>query len=251
MERAAFLIEKTGQTISCLLNPENVQMRRQAGIQPRYSITGKVSGGTTNEDPLLYAGGGRTELDLQLLFDVDLTMSGSSITTGTEDVRDLTQPLWKMTGKLVGESATGDIPLVHFIWGKAWKIPGLISNIAERLEQFTNIGVPRRSWVHLRMIKVTQLSKPASSSLQAQARKKSPTLSDLEQAVAMDKVITYNTSSAGDDLNANTGAQLPILAHRYLGNAEWWPLLARFNNVENPSRILAGTVLRIPVISEL
>ena len=45
-----------------------------------------------SDDPLLYTGGGRTELDLDLLFDVSL--AGSSV--ATRDVRDLTRAFWDL-----------------------------------------------------------------------------------------------------------------------------------------------------------
>lgn len=57
MERVAFLIEDTGERLGCLLNPESLVMRRQAGIRPRQSVGGLVTGADLSDDQLLYCGG--------------------------------------------------------------------------------------------------------------------------------------------------------------------------------------------------
>jgi hypothetical protein len=158
MERVAFLVEETNERIGCLLNPETLVMRRTAGVRPQRSATGQLTGEGLTDDPLLYTGGGRTELDLDLLFDV--TLAGSSISSG--DVRDLTRPLWNLTENAARQEGYGQPPLVRFIWGKSWNIPGVIVSVAERLEYFTRDGVPRRSWLRMRMIRANEPpSKPA------------------------------------------------------------------------------------------
>ncbi len=72
MEKVAFLIEDTGEHIGCLLNPETVVMTRTAGVEARRSSGGRLTGAGLADDPLMFTGGGRTELKLDLLFDVDL-----------------------------------------------------------------------------------------------------------------------------------------------------------------------------------
>src|SRR5947209_8164329 len=98
MERVAFLIEETGERLRCLLNPESLVMRRVAGIHPRHSAGGQVTGAGLTDDPLLYTGGGRTELELDLLF--DLSLAGSSFTS--DDIRDMTRPLWELAENAQG-----------------------------------------------------------------------------------------------------------------------------------------------------
>ena len=146
MERVAFLVERTNQRLGCLLNPEQLVIRRTAGIHPRQGATGVLTGAGLSDDPLIFTGGGRTELELSLLFDVSL--AGSSVVSA--DIRDLTAPLWQLAENPEPD-AEGRPPLVRFIWGKAWNIPGVIVAVAERLEHFTPGGVPQRSWLRLRM----------------------------------------------------------------------------------------------------
>jgi hypothetical protein len=152
MVRVYFLIEAKQERIHCLLNPEGLVIRRQAGIQPRRSATGQLTGVGLEDDPLLFTGGGRTQLDLDLLFDVAL--SGSSIKA--EDVRSLTRPLWQLAENSSREGDNTRPPLVRFIWGKSWNIPGYVTAVAERLERFTPDGIPQRSWLRLRFVRASE-----------------------------------------------------------------------------------------------
>lgn len=81
MERVTFLVERTGERIPCLLNPECLEVRRSAGVVRRRSAGGAVLGNPRTDDPLIATGGGITEYQLKLLFDVDLLADQSG--TGT------------------------------------------------------------------------------------------------------------------------------------------------------------------------
>ena len=92
MERVAFIVEETGERIDCLLNPDTVVVRRQAGLRRRRTAGGIVTGTNLADDPLMATGGGRTELELELLFDVTISPTEPPI----ENVQDLTRPLWAL-----------------------------------------------------------------------------------------------------------------------------------------------------------
>src|ERR1700686_4396973 len=106
MERVAFLLEKTGERIPCLLNPASVVVRRLAGVRVRQSSTGPLTGAALKDDPLLYTGGGMTEILLDLLFDVSL----AGTTVAAEDVRELTRPLTGLAEGSEGEDGYGQVP---------------------------------------------------------------------------------------------------------------------------------------------
>src|SRR5919199_346831 len=146
MERVAFLIEDTGVRLGCLLNPESLVTRRVAGVRRRRSLSGHLTGVRLADDPLLYTGGGRMELELDLVFDVSL--AGSSITS--DDVRDLTRPLWDLAENTPSDDGWGRLPVVRFVWGKSWNLPCVVEAVAGRLEYFTAEGAPRRSWLRMR-----------------------------------------------------------------------------------------------------
>ncbi len=158
MDRVAFLIEASNQRIDCLLNPENLVIQRQAGVRARRSASGQVAGPGLGEDPLLFTGGGRTQFDLDLLFDVDL--SGSSIRV--KDVRELTRPLQQLAENSAQDQNPRRLPLVRFVWGKTWNIPGYVTALVERLEAFTPEGVPQRSWLRLRFLRADEAPKESA-----------------------------------------------------------------------------------------
>src|SRR5918992_121849 len=103
MERVAFLLEETGQRVGALLNPESVVVRRQAGVRRRRSVAGGLTGTALADDPLLFTGGGRTELELELLFDTSLVGS----TMVSDDVQGLTRPLWELAENVTGPDGFG------------------------------------------------------------------------------------------------------------------------------------------------
>lgn len=246
MERVAFLIEETNERLGCLLNPDSLVMRRVAGVVPRRSAGGYFTGMGLRDDPLLYTGGGRTELELNLLFDVSL--QGSSIETS--DVRDLTGPLWNLAENSRSTNGHRQPPLVRFVWGKSWNIPGIVVTVAERLEQFTADGAAQRSWLHLRLWRVDEAANDAVSQGQVLPQQM-PSPTDLEMppdSVPEDNVQTHIVSS---------GERLDSIAAQYYSNQPaamvpgLWRLLASFNGLQNPFDLPAGLLLRIPPFSIL
>ncbi len=251
MERVAFLLEESGNRLGCLLNPESLVMRRTAGVQPRRTLGGQLTGERLADDPLLYTGGGTTELRFDLLFDV--TLAGSSIES--DDVRDLTRPLWELAENSRGDDGTGRPPLVRFVWGKSWNIPGVVAAVAERLEQFTPEGAPQRSWLRMRLLRV---SEPAAQAAAAQAAEQLPfsaeDLSSIDETVAppegaeVHEIVGGGEESPQPDAPGVSGAsteRLDELAYRYYGNPAYWRALAAFNGIDDPLHLAAGSLLRI------
>jgi hypothetical protein len=243
MERVTFLVEHTGVRLGCLLNPESVVVRRTAGIRHRQSAGGPLTAMAMTDDPIVFTGGGTTELQLDLLFDV--TIAGSSIQTS--DVRGLTAPLWELTENQPGDDGYARVPLVRFVWGKSWNIPGVVAAVAERLEFFTPGGAPRRSWLRMRFLR-TQMSTvdlsalratamPMSSVLDSQATPASPAAEDRVVEVVGD--VDETTPGSG------TIPRLDTIAQRYLGHPSWWRLIALANDVADPLRA-SVRLLRIP-----
>lgn len=250
MERIAFLIESTGERVSALLNPDTLVVRRQAGVRARRAAGGQLAGSGLSDDPILYTGGGRTELELDLLFDVGL----SGATTVAKDVRDLTLPLWNLSENATAEDGFGKPPLVRFLWGKAWNIRGLVTALAERLEEFSSEGAAQRSWLRLRLLRVNEPGwKPpvAAPPVPLQPTPVSPE----GIVVPPESVLVYQTKGSGetDAAGETTGAgeRIDEIASRIYGDPALWRLVASFNNLDDPSSIPAGTVLQLPPPSAL
>jgi len=152
MERVAFLIEDTGEHFGCLLNPETVVMSRTAGVEPRRSAGGRLTGAGLADDPLHFTGGGHTELRLDLVFDVDLAPENVTVS----DVRQMTRPIWKLAENSAEVDKKRRPPSVHFLWGRAWDMPGIVTEVAERFDRFAADGSPLRSWMRLVFVRVGQ-----------------------------------------------------------------------------------------------
>jgi hypothetical protein len=246
MDRVGFLIEETGERLPCLLNPETIEITRQAGLRPRRSIGGAMTGRGLADDPLLYTGGGVTELKLDLLFDVEL--AGGTIRT--QNVRHLTERLWALAENAVGNNGCGRAALVRFVWGKAWNILGLVVALSERLECFTPEGAPRRSWMRMRLVRVE-----APDATVAAPRTQSPEelLEQLEgREISPDQLRVHEMLGGGEGEAGEppgVGERLDDLAQRTYGDPSLWRLLAAFNAIEDPLHIPPGRLLRLPPIT--
>lgn len=230
MERVAFLIEQTNERLVCLLNPERLEIKRAAGVRTRASAGGALTGAGLADDPLLYTGGGRTELELELLFDIEL--AGSTVTT--DDVRTLTAPFWNLAENLPRRGGYGQVPLVRFIWGKYWNIPGVVVSVAERMDRFTAAGAPQRSWMRLRMLRVQEPDAPAEPAALSAAP---PSVESLALEVE-ELQVRYHEIVGGE--------RLDDIATQHYGAPSYWRLIAQFNGIADPFALPAGMVLVIP-----
>lgn len=254
MERVAFLVESTNQRISCLLNPEDQQdsfiIERSSGVarEPQSSL----SRSSLSDNPVVFRSRGDTRLSLKLLFDVDL-ITANRLYIG--DVRDLTRPIWQLAEYTTSRGSYDGLPRVRFIWGRAWNIPVVVESVAERFERFTAGGVPQRSWMSLRLLRLTDEVPPADP-----PKRYAPAdIPELSTAPVSWPGGLPGKPSAGDPswgvhqvLGGDTGGEsLWQIAVKYYGDPSLWRLIARANEIDDPSRLPAGAVLRIPPMSLL
>jgi hypothetical protein len=235
MDRVSFLIEETGQRIECLLNPEHLIIRRQAGIQPRQSAAGQFSGVKMSDSPLLYTGGGRTEMEVRLLFDVTL----AGLATPVTDVRTMTAPLWRLAENTTNPQGYAHPPAFRMVWSKTVNEAVMITAIAERLEYFTNDGTPQRSWLTMRLVRVS-----------VDPEDLNPPLPPLTASTAS---LEGNSEEAAELLAGEVtphevidGERLDEIAARQYGDPSYWRLVASLNGVENPLELGAGQQLVLP-----
>lgn len=248
MERVTFLLEETGQRISCLLNPDTVVVRRKSGVREQRSAAGQLTGAGLADDPLLFTGGGRTELELDLLFDTSLVDS-AEVPVG--DVQGLTRPLWDLTENVSGQDGFGRLRTVRLIWGKTWNVKGVITAIAERSERFEPTGAPQRSWLRLRLVRVG--AKAATSATVAQPAKAFANMG-VSGDVPEEQVVVHQIIGGDEAVGAGgsvSGERLDEIAARYYGEPALWRVLAAFNGISDPTRVPPPRTLRIPPLSAL
>lgn len=234
MERVAFLIDETGERVDCLLNPETVHVTRLAGVRPRTGASGQITGLGLADDPLVFTGGGRTELVMDLLFDVDFV----DAQVRPEDVRALTRPLWMLSENSAVEHGWVRPPLVRLVWGKTWNVPGVIVAIAERFDGFSLGGTPSRSWLRLKLARITEDAASAQQGFESElAAAQTPSAAPGTAVVA---------TGDGTEQPGYSGVRFDLLANDALGSPLRWRLLAEHNNIVNPFEVEAGTPLAVP-----
>lgn len=252
MERVAFLIEDTGEHLGCLLNPETVVMTRTAGVEPRRSAGGKLTGSGLADDPLLFTGGGHTELRLDLLFDVDLAPGNLHL----QDVRQMTRPIWALAENSAEVERQRRPPSVRFVWGRAWNVPGIVTEVAERFDRFSPDGSPLRSWMRMVFVRVGQ-SADEEGGENYELAQRLPAV-DLT-APPVDTLPVYGdggTPGAALMGNPDGEATLPEVPPGELGRLSLaafgtpllWKLLLEYNNIDDPARF-AGP-LAVPPLGE-
>jgi hypothetical protein len=250
MERVAFLIERSGQQISCLLNPDSVVIRRSAGLKTRTAGGPIATGAALSDDPVVATGGGVTEIEIDLLFDVDLARNmapqptanagdGAEAPAVEMDVRELTRPVWNLAENAEGEDGYGVPPLIRMIWGRSWNVPALVSAIAERLQRFSPTGAPQRSWLRLRLRRVSDTGGPAPLREPATPQFEMPPLTDPGAADTAPRI------ELPVDEDGFPSRRLDEIAAERYGDPSAWRMLAALNGVENPLMLTEGLVLRL------
>ena len=251
MERVAFLIEQENQRISCMLNPETVLIRRSAGIKTRTSIGGALTGYNLADDPLLFTGGGSTWIELELLFDV--TLPGSTVQT--KDVRRLTEPFFSMAENRPDKEQYNKLPLVRLIWGKTWNVPGVVTDVAERLDYFTPEGIPRRSWLKMRMRRIWEPPEEEDTEKGMEKGMKNLLFSpDVLEKLDQSRTDLYQEEISELHKNAETvvtAERLDNLAYRFWGDPSLWKLIALYNGIEDPFATSGAQAIKIPPLTEL
>jgi len=226
-----------------MLTPETLRMQRTAGIRPRRSASGPLTGAGLADDPLLYTGGGRTVLELDLLFDLELSDASGGTPT---DVRDLTGPLWQMAENTRQSQQYAQPPQVRFLWGRAWNVPAVVLAVAERFERFTPQGQARRSWLRLRLLRVNDFvpqPSPRSSFRLADVPATAPATGTLAGPAGTGISPPDETWGVHEYIQ---GERLDQLAARTYGDPALWRLIAVVNGIDDPSDVAAGRLLRLP-----
>lgn len=229
METIAFLVEETGEQIFCLLNPETVVMTRTAGVEARQSSGGRLTGSGLADDPLLFTGGGRTELKLDLLFDIDLL----PVNLEASDVRQLTRRIWALAENSAEVQRQRRPPLVRVLWGQAWSIPGIITEVAERFDRFATDGSPLRSWLRLTFVRVGTAADEEGGEAWELAQRL-PAIDLSAPAVAALDVVDEGSPSVEEGEATISPTRLGLFSLEAFGNPFQWKDLLLYNDIDDP-----------------
>jgi hypothetical protein len=247
MERVILVLEGSGERISCLLNPEALVFRRQAGMRTRADAAGGITGHALSDDPVVPTGGGRTEFELNLLFDTMLAQELNPISEAgpvLADVRELTRPLWNLAENGSRAEGFGGPAAVRFIWGRSWNVLAVVSAVSERLERFTPDGMPQRSWMRLRLRRLNETSQTAAPAAPVTPQFETASLM-LDEAGFEPAAIDVPVDDSGLPL-----LTLDQIASSVMGDPGRWRVLAAYNDIADPLQLEEGTVLRVPPAGE-
>lgn len=234
MERIVFLVESLDIRLSCMLNPETLIFNKSTGVNTTKEISGLQNYEYNSSD--------NTWLEMELLFDTTLPLQNNN----GDDVRFYTKQFYKMANKSE-RSITGiKQPIVRMIWGKGWNQPGIISDIAERLDYFDNSGVPRRSWIKVRMFLIDEMEYGNSYN---QTTEISETVKNIDTITKTDKKNLIELQKSSDSTVIDN--RLDHTARKFYGSPEMWKIIAAFNNITDPSGDFRGKKLLIPDIDTL
>ena len=259
MERVTLLIERSGARISCLLNPERLETRRRSGLRRRAGAGGVLMGSARADDPLIATGGGITEYDLYLLFDVGVAHEGrawaaaeprgqqqTAVAISPTDVRELTRPIWDLSENPAGSDQLGP-EKVRIVWGK-WSAPGVVMAVAERLEQFDANGAPQRSWLSLRLRRVEEDTRRPDAG--PAAAEPSPSAPDLEMIEDLpppeDRGGDIDRIDMPSDPDGGPLQRLDLIAADHYGDPALASALAAYNGLDDMLRAPDGASLALP-----
>lgn len=241
MERVAFLVETTDEHISCLLNPETLVVSRTAGVRPRQLAGALPTGAGLADDPLLLSGGGRTELQLDLLFDVDLV---DPLAQRPDDVRQLTGPLSQLAENSDDRDGRRKPPTVRFVWGRAWNLPGVVTEVSERFDRFSDSGAPLRSWLRMAFVRTglgTEQTSPGSLDGGA--------VSGVDLTAQPTRSVTPEGEETIDPAGGSpiNPLQLGLMSVDAFGTPLMWKSLMTYNNVDDP--LIISQPLGVPPVT--
>ncbi|MEO1576149.1 MAG: hypothetical protein AAFU65_14485, partial [Pseudomonadota bacterium] len=130
---------------------------------------------------------------------------------------------------------------VHVFWGKKRALLGVIAALAERLDDFDSAGIPRRSWLRMRMLRV------ADDDLAGTAAHSTPPDVDAGDRMSPDNDLPDSASIVHDVTGdgPDGGDRLDTLAWRYYGDPALWRVLAWLNDVDDPNHLEPGQPLLV------
>lgn len=227
--------EASGAQLHALLNPETLTLRRTAGIRERRLDELPVVAPESQDDPLIYTGGGETEIELELLFDTRLNRHGGELAAAApgQDVREITGRIWQFAESRPPGHRGDWPPPLRLIWGD-WTLPVAVVALAERFEDFTAQGAPQRSWLSLRLRRTSSFGQPASDPdrrpIQGDAVE-----SYLESLRQDDLIVQRAGAGAAVDTDGGeTVLRLDLLAQEAFGDPRDWRILAELSGLEDP-----------------
>ena len=189
----------------------------------KVSFSNQKAGGDQKSGAIQFIGRGKTQLSLDLLFDVTVPLADGSMQPAG-DVRQLTRDIaYFLQPKEKAKTEKGKPeqfvpPGIRFIWG-TFTFEGVMDSMNETLELFSSEGKPLRATVSIAISR-------------------------------QDILLAADPKAAGPgtqpQVAARDGDTIQGIAAK-IGDVDDWRALASANDIDNPRILSAGALLKVQV----
>jgi hypothetical protein len=166
----------------------------------------------------------------------------------------MTRPIWALAENSADVDRQRRPPSVRFVWGRAWNVPGIVTEVAERFDRFAADGSPLRSWMRLVFVRVGQSADEEGGENDELARRLPPV--DLT-APPVDALAVYGDGSTDRSARAAGGGrivtevppgELGRLSMEAFGTPLLWKALLEYNRIDDPAHFTGP--LAVPPLGE-
>lgn len=213
MEKAKIINLRTGQSLVCQFNPEELTLTKQ--INWNHS---PVSG--DNVGQVEYGSGQPETFNLKLIFDT--TATGLDVRLEYALLLEMAKPGSLIPGLKIKEPAQ-----CRFLWGAITSFTAVITSISQNFIMFLSNGTPVRANLDVAFQEVKDEAQ------QAQEQPTNPT----------------TRSEPRKTRRVQQGDRLDLIAFEEYGDAGQWLALAEANELDNPLALAPGQILKIPILA--
>ncbi|MFF0284324.1 peptidase M23 [Rhodococcus aetherivorans] len=199
------------EVIEFQFNPKDVSITKSAKWESKPAKKGAKA------PPPEFISSDPCKLTLEMFFDATASRRSQDVVASVERLLQCCVPTDK--------DAKGKPPLVVFAWGSVTSFPAYVTQVGVKYTLFAADGTPLRAVCNVsleEMPGVQTKQNPTSGALVAQHA---------------------HTFTDADTLMS--------LAYTEYGDPNLWRALARHNDIDDPMRISAGTVIALPAAEEL
>jgi hypothetical protein len=171
------------------------------------------------------------------------------------DVRQMTRPVWRLAENSAEVQRQRRPPAVRFVWGRAWNVPGVVTEVAERFDRFAPDGSPMRSWLRLVFVRVGSSADEEGG----EAYELGTRLPVVDLTAPPVGAVTVLGDGATPPIEAAEGpaggppavpsTELGLLSQAAFGTPLLWKLLLEYNGVDDPARFSGP--LAVPPLGEV
>jgi len=194
-------------------NPKEVSIAKSAKWERKTARGAKKAG------PPEFSGAEPCKLTLEMFFDATAKHDGS-VVAAVEKLFSCCVPTEESRGQNKASP-----PLVVFSWGTITSFPAFVTQVSAKYTLFSADGTPIRATCSVTL-----------EEMPGEAGKQNP---------------TSGGQAARRTHHMVDGDSLAHLAYKEYGDARLWRVLADFNGIDDPMRVIAGTDVLLPAIEEL